>query len=87
MKVVNVGRTQRAILNAAMILHEPSYGYDFGDGWAARVDVRQIEAPEARKLRRITRGFCGYDWMVDEILHEGRILTLAERATAGEPAA
>ena len=56
-----------------------SYGYDFGDGWYASVSVREVDGQEARKLRRVSAGFCGYDWMIDEIRCWGRIKTLAER--------
>ena len=57
------------------------YSYDFGDGWRAGVTVREITSTAARKLRKQSRGFCGYNWMVDEITTHGRIKTLAERTT------
>lgn len=56
------------------------YHYDFGDGWRAAVSVRKVDAATARKLRKESLGFCGYDWMIDEILDNGRIKTLAERS-------
>jgi hypothetical protein len=49
------------------------YTYHFGDGWAAAVRAEEVDAPTARKLRRASDGFCGYDWMVDSILQHGRI--------------
>lgn len=55
------------------------YGYDFGDGWRASVEVKKVDGATARKLRKITAGFCGYDWMIDEIRAYGQIRTLAER--------
>ena len=55
------------------------YGYDFGDGWRASVTVKQVDSPTARKLRRKSAGFCGYDWMIREIKKYGRILTRQER--------
>lgn len=55
------------------------YSYAFGDGWRASVEVRIVDGAESRKLRRISAGFCGYDWMIDEIRFEGRIRTLSER--------
>ena len=55
------------------------YGYDFGDGWQAKVTVREVDSKTARQLRRESDGFCGYDWMCDEIRFHGRIKTLAER--------
>ncbi len=56
-----------------------SYGYSFGDGWCANVTVREITKPAADKLRKQSKGFNGYDWMVDEITTLGRIRTLQER--------
>ena len=55
------------------------YDYNFGDGWRAAVSVREITRGAAQKLGRQSRGFCGYDWMIDEIIKFGRIKTLAER--------
>lgn len=55
------------------ILSRGSYGYDFGDGWYARVEVRQVDAEESRKLRAASQGFCGYEWMIDSILEYGKI--------------
>lgn len=52
-----------------------SYYYNFGDGWGANVAVKVVDASEARLLKRITKGFCGYDWMVESILTHGRIQT------------
>ena len=56
-----------------------SYGYNFSDGWIARVDVREVDRKEACKLIRVSAGFCGYDWMIKEICLYGRIKTLKER--------
>jgi hypothetical protein len=76
-KVLNVG---------AKCLAKPGrYGYDFGDGWRASVTVREVDGKTARKLRRESAGFCGYDWMCDEIRFDGRIKTLAERTAARMP--
>ena len=58
-----------------------SFYYDFGDGWGANVSVTEVHGQEIRKLRKVSDGFCGYDWMIDEIRFEGRIKTLEERTT------
>ena len=47
-----------------------SWRYDFGDGWAAVVSA-QVLAPRVRPKKG--DGFCGYEWMVDSILHCGHI--------------
>ena len=44
------------------------YSYSFGDGWVARVTVR-----EAKKREKATGKFCGYDWMIDKIIAYGEI--------------
>lgn len=58
--------------------HQPwmdksSYYYNFGDGWGASVAVKKVDAATARKLRKDTVGFCGYDWMIDSIVRHGKI--------------
>lgn len=61
------------------ILNQGSFHYGFGDGWCACVSVEQIDSKKAASVRRKSLGFCGYDWMIDEIIQLGRIKTLAER--------
>ncbi len=39
-----------------------SYYYNFGDGWTARVNIREAESKE-----KVTNQFCGYEWMVTSI--------------------
>ena len=53
--------------------------YRWDDGWTACVSVTQMPAAEARKIERRSKGFCGYDWMIDSIIECGQILTRAER--------
>ena len=60
-------------------LHNKSFYYNFGDGWGANIKCEIIDARESTKRRKLSKGFCGYDWMVDEILTHGKILTLKER--------
>ena len=70
-KVVNMGRTQKAEIKAREILAKGYYHYSFGDGWAAGVSVTQVDAREAARLRRKSDGFCGYEWMVKNIIRWG----------------
>lgn len=56
-----------------------SHYYNFGDGWGANVKVQKVDAKEANKRRKISSGFCGYDWMIDEIILHGKILEREER--------
>ncbi len=50
-----------------------SFGYSFGDGWFASIDVTLADAAGARRARKESVGFCGYEWMIDSILTRGRI--------------
>lgn len=54
--------------NIPKILDIGDFYYRWDDGWTACVSVTKMSAPEARKLKKKSSGFCGYDWMVDSIL-------------------
>jgi len=72
-KVFNLGRSKEATLKAQSILDTGSFYHNFGDGWGASISVRKVDSNEARSIRRKTKGFCGYDWMVNEIITFGEI--------------
>jgi hypothetical protein len=67
-RVRNVGST-----TGEAILNKQSYGYNFGDGWFASIAVKQVTAKEAAKIRKNTKGFWGYEWMIDSICKHGKI--------------
>lgn len=50
------------------------YYYDFGDGWRAGIDVREVDSREAAQLRRKSKGFYGYEWMIESIIAKGEIV-------------
>ncbi|WJM80533.1 hypothetical protein [Pectobacterium brasiliense] len=53
-----------------------SYYYNFGDGWGANVSVKIVEGVKAKNQAiKGSKGFCGYDWMIDSILKHGKITT------------
>jgi hypothetical protein len=52
-----------------------SFYYRWEDGWAASVNVEIIDGLLAKKRRKISAGFCGYDWMVNSIITHGKIQT------------
>jgi hypothetical protein len=60
---------------AESLLSTGSFSYSWPDGWCARVDVSRPDQVTLRKMRRESKGFCGYGWMVDSILKKGRIQT------------
>ena len=72
-KVENLGSSKRAVSEAGKILEGQPYDYDFGDGWTAMITVSEVDAKGAREARKASRGFCGYDWMVDSIIRHGKI--------------
>lgn len=78
-KIINFGKTQKAETKAQAILDEGYFRYSFGDGWVAGVSVKKVAAKEAGKIRRKSKGFCGYDWMVDSIRQDQRIIPPSER--------
>lgn len=53
---------------AADLLATGSWLYRWDDGWCARVSVRAMEKGERKKK---SDGFCGYKWMVENILRWG----------------
>lgn len=65
-KVVNLTKKQ-----AERVLTEFSYHHHFGDGWVASITVKLVTATEAKRLRRLSKGFCGYDWMIQNIIYYG----------------
>ena len=60
---------------AAEKLIDKSYFHDFGDGWSASIRTRQVDSKEAQKIRKKSKGFCGYEWMIKSILLYDKIQT------------
>lgn len=58
---------------ADKILAKKDFGYAFGDGWFASVSAHEVSAEEAKRIKKQSAGFCGYEWMVDSIMTHGVI--------------
>lgn len=56
------------------------FTYEWDDGWSVRISVEKVSAVEAIGIAKQSKGFCGYDWMIDSIIKYGEILD--ERARA-----
>ncbi len=54
-------------------LHDKNFYYDFGDGWGANVKAEKVDSKIANKMKRASKGFCGYEWMIDSIIANGKI--------------
>lgn len=59
-----------------------SWYYSWSDGWGANVKAEVIDNIEARKRRKVSVGFSGYDWMVTSIKMYGEILATHQRPKA-----
>lgn len=55
------------------ILNDKYYSYRWNDGWCASIEVKEVDSKDLPKIRRKLQGFCGYDWMVDDICRHGEI--------------
>ena len=58
---------------AAKILDKSPYNYRWLDGWVAQIDVKKVSAAEAAGIRKKSKGFYGYDWMIDSIMEHQEI--------------
>lgn len=65
---------------AAKVLEKSPYNYRWPDGWEARVDVERITSRQAESANKKSKGFYGYDWMVDSIMEHQEIMTTRENS-------
>lgn len=59
--------------NNLLLISGIDYSYDFGDGWRANVEVKIITNTQKYQLQKVSKGFCGYEWMIDSILTHSKI--------------
>lgn len=50
-----------------------SFIYRWDDGWTACVSVEKVDGRTGNALAKKSKGFCGYNWMVDSLIKKGRI--------------
>lgn len=73
------GTSKKAKDRLESILTTGNYWYNFGDGWSANVSVEKIDGRQAKGINKKSKGFMGYDWMIDSILWENEILDSSQR--------
>ncbi len=47
--------------------------YRWDDGWTACVSVEKVDCKTGNRMKKNSRGFCGYNWMVDSLIKNGCI--------------
>lgn len=86
-KVVNFSNSKAGKEKAAKILSHGSYYHRWDDGWGASVAVREVDGKESASIKRRSKGFCGYDWMIENICdHQSCYDKKPEPAAAPTPA-
>ena len=78
-KVINFGKSQKATKKAESILKQGPFYHHFGDGWSACISVKEVTAKEANTIRRKSKGFYGYDWMIESIRYDNEIIAPSQR--------
>lgn len=58
---------------ASKLLAHRSWYFSWGDGWGANISVQEVHSCDLRRMKKQSRGFCGYEWMVESILACGEI--------------
>ncbi len=52
---------------AEQLLSNGSYYHSFGDGWTASIEPKHVNYKEANWIKKHTKGFYGYEWMIDDM--------------------
>ena len=55
------------------IVEKGTYHYRWDDGWSVNIKAFEVDSKDAAKIRRRSKGFMGYDWMIDSIIEKGHI--------------
>ena len=77
--IVVLNKAQKQVVSGLLNSQKTNFYYNFGDGWGANVKMEIVDAREASRRRKNSKGFCGYQWMCEEILQHGKILNSSER--------
>lgn len=66
-----IGRSAAAQQKADALISKRYFSHSWSDGWRASIEVTEADSAEVRRIRKHSKGFCGYDWMVENILDHG----------------
>lgn len=72
-KTRNFGRSKKAKEQVQEILSKTPYFYEWDDGWSARISARLIDSKESKTVKLRSKGFAGYEWMIESIINHGKI--------------
>lgn len=71
--IKSFSNSKKGIEKVKLILEKGYFSYNFGDGWIAGISVKEVDSKTARILRKKSKGFCGYEWMYQNIIENGCI--------------
>jgi hypothetical protein len=60
------------------IISRKSYSHSWEDGWTALIKTQLVTAVEAKNIKKKSKGFCGYEWMINNIIKYGSTREPAE---------
>ena len=66
-KVITFSNSKAGQETVKKILDNQPYYYRWDDGWGAAIEVKEVVGQESARIKRKSKGFCGYDWMIDNI--------------------
>lgn len=71
-KCITVSAKQgKIILNSEI---SRNFFYSWNDGWSVNIEVEKITSSKKKKIENNSKGFCGYDWMIDSIISYDSIM-------------
>lgn len=72
----NVRHRQLPLKGSPNVKNGSNHYYNFGDGWGANISVTIVDGVKAKNQAiKGSKGFCGYEWMIDSIVNHGKIIS------------
>lgn len=71
-----VRHRQLPLKGSPNVKNDSNHYYNFGDGWGANISVTIVDGVKAKNQAiKGSKGFCGYEWMIDSIVNHGKIIS------------